>query len=219
MMKSFLLIAGYAAIRLLALSYRFRVIGAPPCGGGDHGFYVLATWHQNLFAGILAQNGRRHTVMISRSRDGDAVAHLCSRLGHHVVRGSSKKGSKDKGGKLAKDEMIEVLRSGTPGAITVDGPSGPIHEVKPGIVEIARLAGVPIVPYLAIPQRYWCFRSWDAFRLPKPFTRIDIYYGEPIVVCPETCYAEFPQRQRDIAAALHAVERAHERGDRGPAAG
>jgi lysophospholipid acyltransferase (LPLAT)-like uncharacterized protein len=218
MMKSFLLVAGYAAIRLLALSYRFRVVGPPPRGGGEHGGYVLAIWHQNLFAGILAQNGRRHTVMISRSRDGDAVAYLCRRLGHHVVRGSSKKGSRDKGGKLAKDEMIEVLRSGMPGAITVDGPSGPVHEVKPGIVEMARLAGVPIVPYLAIPQRYWRFNSWDAFRLPKPFTRIDIHYGEPIAVCPKTCYAEFPQRQQEIAAALNAVEQAHDRGRRGATA-
>lgn len=211
MMKSFLLVAGYAAIRLLALSYRFRVVGTQPCGGGAHGGYVLAIWHQNLFAGILAQNGRRHTVMISRSRDGDAVAYLCGRLGHHVVRGSSKKGSRDKGGKLAKDEMIEVLRSGMPGAVTVDGPSGPIHEVKPGIVEMARLAGVPIVPYLAIPQHYWRFNSWDAFRLPKPFTRIDIYYGDPIAVCPKTCYADFPQQQVTIAAALQAVEQAHDR--------
>jgi lysophospholipid acyltransferase (LPLAT)-like uncharacterized protein len=212
MMKSFLLAVGYAAIRLLALSYRFRVVGAEPRGGGEHGGYVLAIWHQNLFAGILAQSGRRHVVMISRSRDGDPVAYLCGRLGHQVVRGSSKKGSRDKGGKLAKDEMIEVLRSGMPGAVTVDGPSGPIHEVKPGIVEMARLAGVPVIPYLAIPRRYWSFRSWDAFRLPKPFTRIDIYYGEPIVVCPETCYAEFPQQQQQIAAALRAVEQAHERG-------
>lgn len=214
MMKSFLRVAGYAAIRLLALSYRFRVVGAGPRGGGEHGGYVLAIWHQNLFAGILAQTGRRHTVMISRSRDGDAVAYLCERLGHHVVRGSSSKGSRDKGGKLAKDEMIEVLRSGMPGAVTVDGPSGPIHEVKPGIVKMARLAGVPIVPYLAIPQSYWRFNSWDAFRLPKPFTRIDVYYGEPIAVCPTTCYAGFPQLQHEIAAALHAVEGGHETGQR-----
>ena len=43
----------------------------------------------------------------------------------------------DKGGKEAKDEMIEMLRTGLPGALTVDGPRGPAHVVKPGIIEMA----------------------------------------------------------------------------------
>lgn len=206
MFKKSLLLLGYGLIRMLALTYRFRVVGAAPARGapGDGG-YILAIWHQNLFAGILAQSGLRHTVMVSRSRDGDPVAYLCGRLGHHVVRGSSKKGEIDKGGKLAKDEMIDVLRTGMPGAITVDGPLGPAHEVKPGIIEMARLAGVPIIPYLPIPNRYWSFPSWDAFRLPKPFTRIDIRYGAPLPIGLATSFEEFPTHQRAITDALQEV--------------
>ena len=30
--------------------------------------------------------------------------------------------------------------------------------------------------------RYWEFRSWDRFRLPKPWARVEIRYGEPIFV-------------------------------------
>lgn len=203
MFQTLLLLFGYALIRLLAFTYRFRVVGAPPSRGpGGEVGYILAIWHQNLFAGILAQSGLRHTVMVSRSGDGDPVAFLCSRLGHHVVRGSSKKGERDKGGKLAKDEMIEVLKTGMPGAVTVDGPSGPAHEVKPGIIEMARLACVPIIPYLPIPARYWTFGSWDAFRLPKPFTRIDIHYGQPLAIGRETPFGEFASHQRAITDAL-----------------
>lgn len=206
MFQTPLLLLGYALIRLLSCTYRFRVVGAPPARGASGAAgYILAIWHQNLFAGILAQSGLRHTVMVSRSGDGDPVAFLCSRLGHHVVRGSSKKGERDKGGKLAKDEMIEVLKTGMPGAITVDGPRGPAHEVKPGIIEMARLAGVPIIPYLALPQRFWSFPSWDAFRLPKPFTRIDIHYGAPMPIAPVTAFAEFGAYQQAITAALQEV--------------
>lgn len=204
------MLLAYGLVRLLAYTYRFRVVGAGPAGGAQG--HVLAIWHQNLFAGILAQTGRRHTVIISRSRDGDPVAYLCEKLGHHVVRGSSKKGVVDKGGKLAKDEMIEVLKAGVPGAVTVDGPSGPAHQVKPGIVEMARLAGIPIVPYLAIPARYWSLRSWDAFRLPKPFTRIDLCYGAPQRIAADTGFDEFPRHQQAIADALQALERDHAAG-------
>ena len=198
----------YGLVRLFYATYRFRLVGAAPDRGPDgRGGYVLAIWHQNLFAGILAQTGHRHTVIVSRSRDGDAVSYLCSRLGHHVARGSSKKRGIDKGGKEAKDEMIEVLRSGIPGAVTVDGPSGPAHEVKPGIVEMARQAGIPVVPYLALPASYWSFRSWDAFRLPKPFTRIDVCYGAPQHVAPDTGFDQFPRFQQAIAEALQTLER------------
>lgn len=206
MLKTTLLRCGYALIRVLASTYRFRLVGTSPTRGLDgHAGYILATWHQNLFAGILAQSRLRHTMMVSRSRDGDPVAYLCSKMGHHVVRGSSKKGLMDKGGKLAKDEMIEVLRTGMPGAITVDGPRGPAHEVKPGIIEMARLAGVPIIPYIAMPMRYWSFSSWDAFRLPKPFTRIDVHYGPPMTIDLSTAFENFAQHQRDIADALQSV--------------
>lgn len=203
MLQTLLLLLGYALIRLLACTYRFRLVGTPPSrGASGTGGYILAIWHQNLFAGILAQSGLRHTVMVSRSGDGDPVAFLCGRLGHHVVRGSSKKGERDKGGKLAKDEMIEVLKTGMPGAVTVDGPRGPAHEVKPGIIEMARLAGVPIIPYIPIANRYWSFPSWDAFRLPKPFTRIDIHYGAPMLIGMATSFDEFATHQLAITAAL-----------------
>ena len=93
-----------------------------------------------------------------------------------------------------------------PGAVTVDGPRGPAHQVKPGIIEMARLAGVPVVPYLTLAQRYWTFRSWDAFRLPKPFTRVEVCYGAPIPIPPDTAFDDFAGYQQRIADALQALE-------------
>lgn len=198
---------GYAVVRLLASTYRFRFQGASPVPApAGCAAYILAIWHQNLFAGILAQTGRRHVVIVSRSRDGEPVSALCTRLGHHVARGSSKKGDVDKGGKQAKDEMIDLLRTGLPGALTVDGPRGPARVVKPGIIEMARATGLPIVPYLPLPSRYWALKSWDAFRLPKPFARIDIHYGAPVHVPPDTAFAGFAHYQQLLARALNDIE-------------
>ncbi|MFA5940424.1 MAG: lysophospholipid acyltransferase family protein [Sinimarinibacterium sp.] len=198
---------GYVVVRALASTYRFRFQGtAPVPAPAGCAAYILAIWHQNLFAGILAQTGRRHVVIVSRSRDGEPVSALCRRLGHHVARGSSKKGDIDKGGKEAKDEMIDMLRAGVPGALTVDGPRGPAHVVKPGIIEMARATGLPIVPYLPLPSRYWALKSWDAFRLPKPFARIDIHYGAPVHVPADTAFAAFAHYQQLVASALDGIE-------------
>ncbi|MBV62559.1 MAG: hypothetical protein CMH65_14815 [Nevskiales bacterium] len=211
MFKALLAWLVQAFIRLLNATYRYRFDGQPkrrdPQGADP---YLLAIWHQNLFAGILAQTGRRHVVIVSRSGDGDPVTMLCERLGYHVARGSSASRGRDKGGREAKEDMIRQLEAGLPGALTVDGPRGPAHVVKPGIVEMARRTGLPIVPYLPLPQRYWSMKSWDRFRLPKPFTRIDVYYGEPIPVPSELTGAQFEHYQRIVAEAIDALEARHD---------
>lgn len=217
-MKTLILSLGYGLTRLLALTYRFRPQGLENLRDSRQsgcGSYILAIWHQNLFAGILAQSGVRHTVMISRSRDGDPVALLCHKLGHLVIRGSSRRQGKDKGGQEAKDEMIEVLTSGLPGAITVDGPRGPAHEVKPGIIEMACKAQVPIIPYLAVAERYWVFPSWDRFRLPKPFAIIHVYYGVPYRVPENTPFEAFDAHQCALKARINELETEHLALDRG----
>ncbi len=42
--------------------------------------------------------------------------------------------------------MIAELAAGTNIGITPDGPKGPRHRVKQGIIELARISGRPIVP-------------------------------------------------------------------------
>lgn len=148
--------------------------------------FILAIWHQNLFAGILAQTGLKHIVIVSKSSDAQPVAYTCTNLGHLVVRGSSRKGNVDKNGQAAKEEMIECLKAGYPGAVTIDGPKGPAKKAKPGIIDMARKSKAVIVPYIVCPQDYWQFNSWDHFRLPKPFTKILIAYGEPVLVNAES---------------------------------
>jgi lysophospholipid acyltransferase (LPLAT)-like uncharacterized protein len=169
-------------LRFLKLTYRFRYEGNERLRALAGQNFILAIWHQNLLAGILAQTGKKHIVIISKSKDGDPVAYACARLGHEIVRGSSRKGEVNKGGHEAKEGMIEQLRLGFPGAITVDGPKGPAFKVKPGIINMARSAHTMIVPYTLSFSAYWQFKSWDSFRLPKPFSKILISYGAPLNV-------------------------------------
>ncbi|MFT6071223.1 MAG: lysophospholipid acyltransferase (LPLAT)-like uncharacterized protein [Bacteriovoracaceae bacterium] len=176
----------YAVARFLSLTYRFRYVGIDNLTRaqkeGGSGGYLLGIWHQNLLPGILSQTGLHYVVIVSRSKDAEPVAYACRNLGHKVVRGSSRKGNVDKGGKAAKEMMIEELKKGTPGSVTVDGPKGPAREVKPGIIDMAKKSGSPLVGFAAISKSYWEFNSWDKFRLPKPFSKIVVAYGEPLMV-------------------------------------
>ncbi len=80
------------------------------------------------------------------------------------------------------DLYITELLKGASGGITVDGPKGPRHVCKPGIVLIAEQTGAVIVPGTAVGKSYWEFNSWDKFKIPKPFTTIKVVFGDPISV-------------------------------------
>jgi lysophospholipid acyltransferase (LPLAT)-like uncharacterized protein len=79
--------------------------------------------------------------------------------------------------------------------------------VKPGIVEIARLAKCPILPLSSYPVKYWSFeKSWDKFRVPKPFTKIFLVLGKPIHVPENISELEFEKLRVDIADAINLGE-------------
>lgn len=169
-------------MNLLRLTYRFEFRGEENLKLTNGKNHLLAVWHQNLLGGILAQTGKHYIVIVSRSADAEPVAFACRRFGHLVVRGSSRKGKVDKGGQAAKEEMIEELKKGVPGAVTVDGPKGPAFKVKLGIIQMAKESGAMIIPYTVKAKKYKQFQSWDSFQLPLPFSKIVVHYGVPIEV-------------------------------------
>jgi lysophospholipid acyltransferase (LPLAT)-like uncharacterized protein len=118
-------------------------------------------------------------AMVSRSTDGDMITPTLWLCGFEPLRGSS--GRADKGGATALQKMIRLVASGTPGAITVDGPRGPRGKAQPGIGLLAKKADAWVVPVHPQIRSRWIFTSsWDRLQLPIPFTRIDVYFGEPI---------------------------------------
>ena len=64
--------------------------------------------------------------------------------------------------------------------ITPDGPKGPRHEVKEGVVQLARITGRPVIPMAFPCSRGHRFASWDRFILPYPFGRGVYSFGEPL---------------------------------------
>ncbi|NRA39036.1 MAG: lysophospholipid acyltransferase family protein, partial [Planctomycetes bacterium] len=167
------------------------------------GSVIFALWHQSLFSCIAAQKHRKVAALTSLSRDGTIIATYMESIGLHPVRGSS-----SRGGLKAAREIIRLIKDGYCGAITVDGPRGPFKSCKPGPFEIARRSGAPIIPMACRASREYTFRkSWDSFRMPIPFSRIAVAYGNPIWMNPEYPSPELQeQRCRDFENELHCLE-------------
>ena len=94
-----------------------------------------------------------------------------------MIRGSSKEQ-----GDIAYKSMIRCLQnSGTILFITPDGPTGPPKIPKLGIIRAAQATQSAIIPTSVFSSRRWGFTNWDTFYLEKPFGKIYIEYGKPIL--------------------------------------
>jgi lysophospholipid acyltransferase (LPLAT)-like uncharacterized protein len=155
---------------------------------------VVCYWHGRIMLAhsrYLAQKPPPTMMLISQSREGEAIARACLTLGIGTVRGSSEtKGDKKKGAREATRAMLRHLKSGGAVAITPDGPKGPRMRAGLGPVQLARLTGAPLVGLAWSTERRKVFNSWDRFVLPGPFGRGVYVFGGPIHVARDASDAE-----------------------------
>ena len=130
-------------------------------------------------------------MLISRSEDGAMIADLVRRFGFVTVRGSS-----SRGGAEGLRALARAIREGHSVVVVPDGPRGPREVLKPGVVALARLTGAPVVPLALAASSEWRARSWDEFRIPKPFSRCVVRFGEPILVPRKATRRERRRRAR-----------------------
>ena len=140
--------------------------------------FILAFWHGRLLMIPMAwQRLAPMHMLISAHRDGRIIADAVTYFGVASIAGSTRRG-----GSSALRLMLKHLAAGDCIGITPDGPRGPAMRASAGIVNVARLAGVPIVPVVFATSRRRVLASWDRFHLAKPFGRGVFLWGEPIEI-------------------------------------
>lgn len=146
---------------------------------------IFSLWHNRLLLAppsyrkffLARQPHRRLAALVSASKDGAILARVMEHHGIQPVLGSS-----SRRGAQALRELTSWAKRGYDFAITPDGPRGPRYEVQPGAVMLAQITGLPIVPASATVGWKKEFSSWDAFKLPLPFSCCQIRIGEMVHV-------------------------------------
>lgn len=164
------------AAKLLLLLRRTLKINVSNQAASDNIRCIYMFWHRNLLLLTIQRVNSGAGVMVSSSKDGELIAGPLKELGYIPIRGSS-----TRQGAQAMHEMIRAAKEISL-AITPDGPKGPSGTIQPGVLQIALLAKIPIVPIFVTADKEWVFNSWDRFRFPKPFARLNVVYSDPIYV-------------------------------------
>lgn len=185
-----------------------------PVRGAEHldrlqaegGAAILSYWHQmQIFCGryllVRARDGLKVSFLTSPSVSGEVPAAIIRRWGAGVLRGSSKRSA----GQALKDMYDVLVGQKTSLVITPDGPTGPLHEFKPGTIMLARMTKAPIIliAYAAKPCIRW--NSWDRFIVPLPFSRIAIAIDEPFRIPPGAGTEDLGRLRTELEARMAAL--------------
>jgi lysophospholipid acyltransferase (LPLAT)-like uncharacterized protein len=173
---------GAFLLRALASSWRVTFEGGDPFAPSPPGPRLGAFWHRNVLIATAVFRDRGYTTTVSRSRDGDLITAVLTRLGYRPPS----RGSSSQGGVAAARRVTRLLQAGVTAAVVTDGPRGPARRSKPGVVTLARLTGVSITPVAFTAHPCLRFRSWDEMLLPLPFARVTCRLSTPIPVARNT---------------------------------
>jgi lysophospholipid acyltransferase (LPLAT)-like uncharacterized protein len=172
--------------RMLVASLRFQWQDDSDLFNGTEAQPVIfSIWHNRLALSMAIyrkgprtwQPERRMAAIVSASKDGALLAQVLQNFGVQPVRGSS-----SRRGPQALLELTSWAEQGYDLAITPDGPRGPRYVVQEGVIALAQLTGLPIVPVGWRTPWKICARSWDRFQIPLPFGRCRIVFSSPIRV-------------------------------------
>lgn len=134
---------------------------------------IWAVWHNRILMGPWLHrkylSERNGAVLTSASKDGAVMAETMRNFGVSAVRGSSSR----RGGQ-AMVELVRWIRNGGDAVLIPDGPRGPNYKLKPGIIKLSQKTGAAIFPLLVEYQNFWQLKSWDQFRVPKPFSKVRV---------------------------------------------
>ena len=161
---------------------------------------IMAFWHSRIILMRFAYQGQKACVMNSIHRDGEIVTRIMRRFGIPSVRGSSSRGWV--GGLKS---LVEAYRLGYDLIIVPDGPRGPRHQAKSGVLQLARVTGAPVYPTTYSAAWHTTIGSWDRLMIPFPFSRAVYAVGSPVVVPQDATPEQMEQKRQELEERLCAI--------------
>ncbi|MDO9527898.1 MAG: DUF374 domain-containing protein [Syntrophales bacterium] len=139
--------------------------------------FLFCFWHGKYVPIFPLLEGYNACVVSSQSERGSIIAEICRNFGYQSAQIPDQ----------ARHEFLrlmkEALSEAQAGGIAVDGPLGPRHRVKSGVIRMASALGLDLLPVSVDSRRKIVFKKrWDRREIPLPFTKVCLVIGEPIKV-------------------------------------
>jgi len=140
---------------------------------------LFAVWHQATFVMFYLYRRKKVCILVSAETRGQVLGKCAAWMGYTVVPVPLGEGRFESARGLAR--MIKLIKQGYDAVIAVDGPTGPLFQIKPGVFYLSQKGKVPIIPVeVEAPRRLTLFWRWDKYFVPLPFSRVSVRLGRPL---------------------------------------
>lgn len=200
----------YALLRGVTATMRWRWTDHSGflSGGAKPAIYCI--WHNRLATCMRVYWSSIHPLsatpgmaaMVSASKDGGFLTGILECFKVQPVRGSS-----SRRGAQALIELTTWANRGYDLALTPDGPRGPRYVLQPGVMSLAQVTGLPIVPVSINLEWKIQLKSWDRFQIPLPFSRCEVILEQPVIVPREATDTEREACRRRVEDLMRANTR------------
>ncbi|WP_319476919.1 DUF374 domain-containing protein [Marispirochaeta aestuarii] len=162
-------------LRLLRRSWRISIINKEVLDNlyEENTPFLLFFWHGNYAPVFPILEGYKAAVISSRSERGSVIAEVCLNFGYQSALLS------DRPSREAFDQMRRILSDSRAAGTAADGPLGPRHQVKAGLIYLAAHLNLRLLPLaVACSSKIVLKKRWDKLEIPLPCARIALVFGE-----------------------------------------
>jgi lysophospholipid acyltransferase (LPLAT)-like uncharacterized protein len=195
----------FVSIRAVSATLRYRWLDHREAG--PVGPVIYATWHNRLVLCLIGYAYARKNnptlglaAMVSASKDGALLSGVLECFGVQPVRGSS-----SRRGPQALLELTTWAERGYDLALTPDGPRGPCYVVQEGVMSLAQITGLQIIPFSYSLKWKIQAKSWDRFQIPLPFSRCEMAFGKPVRVPREATEAQRETLRQELERTMRGM--------------
>ena len=139
--------------------------------------FILAFWHNQLMMiAYTWKSSKKINILASSHSDGRFGA-IVGKYFHLNNISTSVDGSN-----LTIRTIYKKLKEKSYIGITPDGPRGPKEIVSEGIVKIAKVTNIPIIPCGFWSSKNFRLNSWDSFLVTLPFSKCYFVWQKPLYI-------------------------------------
>ncbi len=139
--------------------------------------FLLCFWHGKYLPIFPLLEGYQACIVSSLSERGSVISEVCQNFGYQSVQIPDRPSRNSL--KLFKHILTDVPAAAT----AVDGPLGPRNQVKSGIIQMASMLNIELLPVSIASQKKLVLRSrWDQMEIPFPFSAVNLIIGEAMSV-------------------------------------
>jgi lysophospholipid acyltransferase (LPLAT)-like uncharacterized protein len=139
---------------------------------------LFALWHNRMAFGMyIFKKYDNVFALASTHTDGKIITDVIRAMNYGIIEGSTNRNPTK-----AVRSIIHSLESGNKIVITPDGPRGPVYKINSSITKIAYKYNKPLIPISCTASKYFTLNSWDKMMLPKPFGKVVVTIGTPVIL-------------------------------------